>query len=419
VVWAQTASTCAFTGTTVYATGAQSATPYLAQLSQVFASQTPPVNLVYFQTQSCAAVTALTSSPPAAQSGSAFYWTTTVDGGAPVESTCTPATPVYPDAAVSDVYATTCEGATVPANEKEFSGPVQAMAFAVNSSSTATVISEEAAHVVFKDIGLTNPSYLVAPWTNPAQLYIRAGGATGAGSRFMIGSAIGLADTDWSSAITNVETSASALLGAISGAGATANADETLGILATPNTDPNRPNSASKTPVKELAFQANGQECGYLPDSSNASFDKLNVRQGRYVIWGPIHFITAVSGGKPVNSSSTPGDSATDAAVQELIDLLTLNTTLTDGQAEASIQAAAQAGVVADCAMQVQRTGEATPKPVEYSYSPPEGSCGCYWESQTIAGATPTGCHTCTASTACKTNYPATPVCRYGFCEAN
>jgi hypothetical protein len=234
----------------------------------------------------------------------------------------------------------------------------------------------------------------------------------------MIGNALGFVDTDWSSAITNVYSSASALESAISGQTATANANETLGILSVTNTDTARPGSLSPTPVKELAFQANGQECGYLPDSTSAAFDKLNVRQGRYVIWGPIHFITAVAGGKPANTSN-PGDAPTDAAVQELIDLLTLSPSLTDPQAEASIQASAQAGVIPDCAMQVQRTGEVTPKPVEYSYSPPEGSCGCYWESQTIAGATPTGCHPCTASATCSKTYPATPVCRYGFCEAN
>jgi hypothetical protein len=159
--------------------------------------------------------------------------------------------------------------------------------------------------------------------------------------------------------------------------------------------------------VKELAFQAQGQSCGYLPDSSSTAFDKLNVREGRYVIWGPIHFITAVSGGVPV-SSSNPGDAPTNAAVAKLIDLVTLSSSLTISEAEQSITAAANADVVPDCAMRVQRAGEVTPSPAEYSYLPPEGSCGCYWESQT-------GSTTCTT---CTTTSSTCPVCRYGYCEA-
>jgi hypothetical protein len=399
------AANCAFTGTTIYATGASSGTPYLQYLSQVMANQTPPVTLVYLQTQSCEGVTALTTST--AVQGTAFYWTApTTTGGPPVENTCTPVTPVPADVSVSDVYASTCGGATVAAGQEEFSGPVQAMTFVVNPNSSATAISEEAAHVVFNDIGVT--SYMVAPWTVPSALFIRSNSPTsGSGVFFMIASALGLSDT-WSSAITNIEANPSALVSAVSAD--SAQADATLGILSVTGSDPNRVGSPSTTQVKELAFQARGQSCGYLPDSSATAFDKLNVREGRYVVWGPIHFITAVNGAVPV-STSNPTDAPTNAAVASLIDLVTVNTSLTILEAEQSIAAAANADVVPDCAMRVQRAGEVTPTPVEYSYLPPEGSCGCYWESQ--AGTT--ACTTCSSSTTCPS---ATPVCRYGYCEA-
>jgi hypothetical protein len=409
------AANCAFTGTTVYGTGASTATPYFATLSQVLAAATPPVNLVYLQSQSCAGVTTVTTST--ALSSSAFYWTApTTAGGPPVQNTCTPTTPVIVDVGVSDVYAATCTGGTtspVPAGQKEFSGPIQAMAFVVHPSSNQSSISEEAAHVVFKDIGIT--SYTVSPWTDPTALFIRSGGTTGSGTRFMIGNALGFVDSDWSSAITNVSTSQATLLQGISADSAQAN--ETLGTLSVTGTDPNRPGTASTTQVKELAFQAQGQTCGYLPDSSSTSFDKLNVREGRYVIWGPVHLITAVSStGVPI-SLSNPGDAPTNAAVKSLIDLVTLDSSLTDTQAGQSIAAAAQSGVIADCAMRVQRTGEVTTTPVEYSYAPPEGSCGCYWESQTSTAA-PAGCNACPTTGTCASKYPATPVCHYGYCEA-
>jgi hypothetical protein len=399
------AATCNFTGTTIYATGASSGTPYIQYLSQVMANLTPPVTLVYLQTASCAGVTDLTTSTVIPSN--AFYWSPPATaGGQPVENTCTPEAPgVFADASVSDVYASTCGGASLAAGQKEFSGPVQAMTFVVNPSSSATAISEQAAHVVLNDIGVTN--FTVAPWTVPSALFIRSNNAsTGSGVFFMIANALGLSD-NWSADIpaANMEANANALVSAVSAD--SAQADATLGILSVTGSDPNRPGSASTTPVKELAFQALGQSCGYLPDSSSSAFDKLNVREGRYLIWGPIHFITAVSGGVPV-STSNPGDAPTNAAVAKLIDLVTLDPSLTEPVAEQSIAAAASADVIPDCAMRVQRVGEVTPAPVEYSYLPPEGSCGCYWESQTGT----------TACTACTTTSSTCPVCRYGYCEA-
>jgi hypothetical protein len=400
------AAACNFTGTTVYVAGANAAGPYLETLSQVLAAETPPINLVYFSLPSCEAVVSyFTVSAPV--SSSATYWTPPATAGdPPVANTCTPSTPVLVDASVSDVYASTCfadAGGSLAAGEEEFAGPVQAMVFAVNPNSNQTVISEEAAHVVFKDIGVT--SYTVSPWTSPSQLFIRTGSTQGAGVRFMIGSALGLTDTDWSTDIpaSNVLSSQTTLLGDL--AAATSNANETLGILSNTVTDFNR-GSPSATPVKVLAFQAQGQSCGYFPDSTPAAFDKLNVREGRYVIWGPLHFITSVAGGVPV-STSAPGTAA-DAAVKSLIDLVTLDSSLTGTEPEQSIAAAANADVIPDCAMRVQRVGEVTVNPVEYSYAPPEGSCGCYWESQTGT----------TACTACTTTSSTCPVCRYGYCEA-
>jgi hypothetical protein len=402
------------TGTTIYANGSSAQAPYIAVLSQIFLAQTPPVNLVYQSTASCTGVTAVTTPTPS--SASITYWTAPATmGGKPVANTCTPNTPVTVDVGVSDVYSATCNAGVspVPADQKEFSGPIQAMTMVVNPSSNQHSISEEAAHVVFKDLGTT---FMVTPWTSGADIWIRPGGPTGSGTRFMIGSALGMGDTDWSSALTNDTGNSTSVLTGVSGD--TANANASLGILSVTNTDPNRSGTASTTPVMELAFQAKGQSCGYLPDSSAMSFDKLNVREGRYVIWGPGHYITAVSNAGVPMSSSAPADAPTNAAVAYLIKLVTFDKSLNDADAMTSITAAATApGLVPDCAMHVQRTGEVTDTPIEYSYVPPEGSCGCFWESQTSTAA-PAGCNACPTTGTCATKFPATPVCRYGYCEA-
>lgn len=407
------AADCNFAGkNTVYVTGSSASSPYLASLSEVLAAQSTPVTLVYISTESCQGVTDFLTTTPL--TSAATYWTSG-DGGTPVASTCnfsatsTPPVSVKVDASVADVFSATC-GATLTSANQEISGPVQAMALIVNPASTESSLSAEAAHVIFKDIGTT--SQQLAPWTDPAQLFIRQGGAAGSGTRAMIGAALGFVDGDWSSAIptANVFNSSGLVQAAV--AGDSANANKSLGILSVTKADGARPGSSATQQVKILAFQAKGQTCGYLPDSTASSFDKRNVREGRYDIWGPLHFITAVSGGKPV-STSNPGTG--DAWVQAFVNLVTMptGTILSAAQKMAVISAAAKAHVVSQCAMRVQRTAEVGP---EASFLPPE-SCGCYWES-VATGVTPTGCTACTSSSQC-TGSSATPTCRYGFCEAN
>ncbi len=62
-----------------------------------------------------------------------------------------------------------------------------------------------------------------------------------------------------------------------------------------------------------LAFQANGQDCGYYADSSTTTYDKLNAREGRYPIWGAHHWIANTDTSmKPVGVN---GNSAAVATV--------------------------------------------------------------------------------------------------------
>ncbi len=410
------AADCNFAGkNVVYVTGSSASSPYLASLSTVLAAQTTPITLVYIQTESCQGVTDFLSQTPL--TSAATYWTPNPDGGTGIvantcnfSATSTP-TSAKPDVAVSDVFPTTC-GSTLNGSQKEFAGPIQAMALIVNPASTEKSISAEAAHVVFKDIGTA--AQQIAPWTDPAQLFIRQGGAAGSGTRAMVGAALGFVDADWSSAIpaANVFTSSGGVLAGV--AADTANASKSLGILSVTKTDTARPGSTSTQQVRVLAFQGKGQTCGYFPDSTASTFDKLNVREGRYDIWSPLHFVTAFSGGIVV-STSNPGAQG-NAAIEAFLNLVTLatgTTTLTDAQKMSVIAAAANAHVVAQCAMRVQR---ATELGAEASYLPPE-SCGCYWES-VATGATPASCNTCTTSTDCA-SHTSTPTCRYGFCEAN
>jgi hypothetical protein len=381
----------------VYVTGSSASQPVLKAISGLLAAQATPVTLIYVKTESCQGVNTFTSAT--AVPAGATYW----PGG--TQTSCNLTTPPVADASVADVFASTC-GVTLTASQKEVQGPIQAMTFVVHPQSTETSMSAEAARVLLKYVGTAQ--YPIAPWTDVNNVFIRPGGSSGSGTRAMIGTAVGLADGDWKG---TVKAGSGDVLAAVAGAQAAANAS--LGILSVTLADANRVNSASTTPVKELAFQAKGQSCGYLPDSTSSSHDKLNVREGRYGIWGPLHFITAVNGQGQAVSSANPGTG--DAALQALITAVTMpsGTALTAPQKQAIIDATAAGWVIPQCAMKVRRTAEVGP---EASFQPDE-PCGCYWESK-INGAAPASCNACPGGDGDCAGKAGTPKCRYGYCEA-
>ena len=393
-VQARAADCPAFTNP-VYVTGSSASQPVLQAIAGVLGGSTTPVTVVYIKTESCQGMASIVT--PAAAPANVTYWPGNV------ATTCTiPAGSQVVDVGVADVFPSTCPNITLPATQKDFTGPIQAMTFIVHPSSSETSISAEAARAILKYAGTS--MYPIAPWTDVANTFIRPGGATGSGTRAMIGAAIGLNDADWKG---TVKAGSGDVLGAVAGASAAANAS--LGILSVTLADKNRVGGKGvTTPVKTLAFQAKNQSCGYLPDSSSTSFDKLNVREGRYGIWGPLHFVANVNGtGLPV-SAANPGSG--DAAVQQFISAVGMASSLTEPQKKSIIDATAASTVVPQCAMHVSRSAEVG---AEASFSSDE-PCGCYWESK-ATGSAPTSCKACPGGVSDCSG--STPVCRYGFCE--
>jgi hypothetical protein len=392
--------TCASLTNPVYVSGSSASQSALQAIAGALGAAATPVTLVYIKSESCDGVHAVVD--PLKVTASAVYFP---GGAAPVACTLPTVGGQTVDVGVSDVFATTCPNVTLPASQKDFQGPIQAMVFVAHPQSTENVISAEAARVVLKYANTT--TYPVAPWTDAANIFIRPDGS---GTKYMLGTAMGLT-SGWQGV---VKAGSGDVLKAVAAAQAAANAS--LGILSVTLADLNRPGSASATPVKTLAFQSNGQggvkqSCGYFPDSTSTSFDKVNVRDGRYAVWGPLHFVTNVDGtGKPT-SASAPGTG--DASVKTLIDYVTLATTVSAADKKTVIDADAASHVVAQCAMRVRRTGEVG---AEASYQPDE-PCGCYWESK-ANGAAPASCHACPTGDGDCAGQTGSPKCRYGFCEA-
>ncbi len=185
------------------------------------------------------------------------------------------------DIGESDVYSTTCDPTLMTTNNStiiEAQGPVQAMVFAVPASSNQYAISQEAARQVF---GIGGNGGVAQPWTMPNLYFVRN---KNTGTQQMIGLEIGVqAGEFWGvdqGSADNVKTRLEASNGTPS------ERDSAIGILAVDLYDSDRDN------LRALAYRTSGQDCAYLPDSTQTSKDKQNVRDGHYPIWGPLHFFT-------------------------------------------------------------------------------------------------------------------------------
>jgi ABC-type phosphate transport system substrate-binding protein len=407
----------------VYIAGSSASQPYLLALAKQFATANPPINIsiIYESPSSCQGLTDLLTSGMTETTGAVY-----LDGTADTATTCDPTNGVpgtgsYVDIGVSDVFPQTCvDYSNIPpltASQKDWWGPVQAMVMAVQAGQTMyPAISAEAAYVVFGWSGQGGNT--VAPWTDPQSMFIRK---PTSGTESMIAKAIGLPPTKWlaqspvDGGTGQQQPNSGAVVTALKNA---TNMMSAIGILSTEYVDQNR------STLHALAFQAkdpNGgdQECGYLPDSSSTTFDKLNVRQGRYGIWGPLHFVTNVDGSGAPQPNSMSGSAAAD--VQSVIQYLSFGSSLTSGQTLAMIQASASAYTVPPCAMEVSRAQDGGGVA---SAMPAGGMCGCYYEALAAGGnnpaalGTPTSsyCHACTSNTDCsgQGNYKK---CNYGFCE--
>jgi hypothetical protein len=387
----------------IYVAGSTASKPIWAALAPSLTG----MSIIYQGPSSCVGLSDVTTA--AVETKAAVYMDGSANGVA-----CNNPGPV--DIGASDVFPASCPNFTLPSGFKDFQGPVQVMLMAVPYASTQTSISADAAYTVF---GWGGTQYPVATWTSYENIFIRT---STSGTQIMIGSAIGLAASKWLSqvpdgGVSQQETSSGNVLSAIQAAGAGANPSEAMGIIAADLGDtyrgaPGTADGGVTGGLKILAFQAATQTCGYLPDSDSTHFEKINVRQGRYDIWGPIHLVAAVdNNGNPTNTQA-----------QTLLEYITTATALTTAQLQTVIEADASAHVIPQCAMQVSRSAEVTTATGggEASYQPPLG-CGCYYESLKNGG-TPYSkyCQACTAnadaggSGACPA---ATPACNFGFCE--
>lgn len=365
------AAPCSSLPNPVYVTG--SGKVIVADLAKTLS--TNGITLVYVLQGSCLAVDAILNGTkvgsPTLTKGA--YWDTTNELSCDLD----PAG-VVADLGLSDVFSSTCFDLPngLPSNVGDFFGPVEAYTFVKPKASTQKSISREAAYFVF---GFGNDSG-VAPWTDETSLFVR--GAT-SGTQQMFGVAIGVPPEKWKGVV------AASSADVVTKVSMSANPEATIGILTA------EVSGASRAQLDVLAYQDAGQTCGYWPDSTPTSFDKRNVRDGHYPIWGPLHLLTKLdTNGYPLNQVA--GD---------VIGYLT-GTKAPPGSFDL-IALLGGANIIPQCAMQVRRTSELGPLA---SFAPP-GACGCYFEA--VATGT-TQCKSCSNDVDCTA---AAPKCNYGYCE--
>jgi hypothetical protein len=423
---------------------------------QAIATKLPGISIIYQTPDSCVALSQMTSGQPAIAPKGAVVLTNYLapDG-------TTPACALSPGAltnpqeavniAVSDVFPATCDknigiGGITAGQQIDVLGPIQAQTIDVPTASKAKSISAEAAYVVF---GYGGNMYGVPPWnvtgdTGNPNIFIRP---YTSGTTNIIGTAIGLSGSKWKDstnlASPRVVASSAAIFSAI--ATVTSNIDATIGILSAQFVLQSNAKAVADggmgPTIRTLAFQQKGQSCGYFPDSVENSGDRLNVRQGRYAIWGPAHLAANVGpDGNPNGVHAAAVTAVLNAFIatgcegascppgsNKLLGAADAGTLFgPDGGASAPTDALKQAvidaesapsgGVIPWCAMQVTRGNVEIGAEASYQPSAP---CGCYFEMKATGKTVSAYCKACAADADCSMDgsTPAYPKCRYGFCE--
>jgi ABC-type phosphate transport system substrate-binding protein len=388
---AQTTPDCSALTAPTYVAGSSAIEPLIKKLSPIVASQT---TLVYQNQGSCTGVNAIVNSTPI--TGTANYYA--ADG---TKLTCNlPAGGQSIDVGVSDVFVETC-GNGKPADVGDFAGPYQAMLFVVPKASSATAITQEEGYFVYgfgAQLPVPGSSTVptIAPWTQTASIFRRD---QFSGTEQITGHALFPALTSNAPGVKidaalpdSQNTHGSG--GMATQVGSATDANATIGILGADFYD------AHRDTMKSLAFRGHGQTVAYWADSTATSFDKRNVRDGRYLPIGPVHMVANIDAGG-VPTSTLAKDFI--GWVQGTIDLPgepAGSTKLLDTQIASFI--------VPPCAMNVERTSEGGP----FTPRTTGPSCACYFDAHVTNGSTT--CATCTdEGGSCGTG----GTCRYGYCD--
>ncbi len=361
----------------VYLAGSSAFEPTLAQLAvQIKAKR--GISIIYDPISSCSGVTDVSDSTQVL-SGTAHYYVAdaTQSSGVAIPS-CTLAGGTKPLIGVSDVAYDSCMGSAAPATIGEWHGPVQSMLIIVPKANvTTTAMSADQAAAIW-GCGANGG---VTPFTDENAIQQRS--AT-SGTQIMVARAIGVPESAFKG---NPNSSGSALITSLL---AVANPQTAIGILAADAYATNR------AKLNAVAFRGKAQTKAFYADSGPNDVDKKNVREGRYVIQGPLHFFTQLTAGQPAVNAQQVLDWLTGNKPIDPADTSNTNYTTT----------VALLGDVPQCAMKVQIDKDGG----LFSPFTPPVSCNCFFETAvSLLAAPPAGCVACTSDAGCTGENVARP----------
>lgn len=358
----------------IYLTGSTNLPPLIKAVQPLLSANDPPYVAVFAPQTSCKGAASILDPDPTKHlikntpNNYAFYYENDVKKFCLLD-----AAGVTVDVGESDIYPDSCKYQMVD-NTADYLGPIQAITFVVPSRSTQSAISAEAAHLVF---GVGGDDAVVTPWTDAHYYFVRSAGT---GTMQLTARSINI---DPAKVWGMDALSADNLVACMEDVDPKFT-EQAIGVLSSDFAD------KSRGDLRVLPFQERGQRYGYLPDSKAASFDKANVRDGHYPIWGAIHLLASTQNGVP-----------SDAA-RALIRRLTLPRLDLD-----MVLAIIKSGFVPSCAMTVNHPSEVGP----LSKFTPEVGCACLYEHEVNGKAS---CAACGAPGDCPST---TPACNYGYCE--
>jgi hypothetical protein len=361
--------------------------PVLKTLGKALRQSANPITLVWRMTPSCTIIDAIYNGTPLKQ----------IPSYIPNDPTWDPVTGTVPSCALESAghsvdigmpvgFLDSCTSAPLPSGLVAFKGPVQSLMFVVPHSASPEAISSQQATLVFGTGSTAN----ISPWIDENFYFILQPTMT---VQVSLGALIGVQAAKWhgqpqsspSVVATTVATSAFP--------------EKTIGILGGGIFD----SGNNRANLKALAFQAVNQTDGYLPDSTATAFDKRSLREGHYLPWNQMVYMTQAS------STDAGVSIPVNANAKLVIDILTNAANAGMPAGVDPVALVAQGGLVPLCAMAVTRTAEGG----NLSLFAPPDPCGCYFESK--VGTAPASCMPCTAGAACA----AGTTCRHGFCEAD
>lgn len=379
----------------IYMAGSTAFEPILGLLA-VRISQTQNVSIIYSGISSCNGVAAV--SLPAGQpallplTGTGHYYIVDpTDSTKMVTCSCNLTGNNYAAIGVSDVSFESCQGVAKPAGVGEWLGPEQAMVIVVpNANQTTTAMSAEQAGAIWG----CGPQGNVSPFIDSTEVFCRT--AT-SGTQILVARNIGNSATNPPTFVpesnfttcTSTDSSSTMLSRLLSAP----DPQKAIGFIAADFY------ATHRSFLNAVAFRGLTQKKAYYPDSTSTAVDLLNVREGRYMIQGPLHFFSTLVGTQPSASAGL------------VLSWLTGDAPIDTADPGFYVRTVASSGDVPQCAMKVRIGKDGG---LFAPYIPP-APCHCAFEKAKTYPRTPGHCTTtCSSDADCAASGL---LCHTGYCE--